>query len=306
VKGSPDSEWSMRQGLFCLIGSTVLTLLLFFGVYWIFSKQRLARLTDEKYKIVSIIQTGPEKEALKTSYLAELLGLSVDAPISLYALNLKKAAQKLLSSPLIKEAKMKKIPPSTLYIDYEVRKPIAWLADYSNTAIDREGFLFPGAPFFAPKNLPEIYLGMPPFGAETDLEGRKGGEWLTPIKNRYLNLALELLEFLEGSPWREGLHLKRLDVSNAFAPSLGQREIVLFTKEEIIIRQNGQEVICVFPKILRLAPKDYPQQLTNFFALRKSMIEDYRKQIVSHTEGGRFSPRIIDLRIPQLAFIDQS
>jgi hypothetical protein len=76
-------------------------------------------------------------------------------------------------------------------------------------------------------------------------------------------------------------------------------------------------VVCIFPKVLRLAPKDYPQQLTHFFALRKSMTDDYRKQIVSHVplffppciregRGGRFAPRVIDLRIPQLAFIDQS
>lgn len=301
---SNSPEWTMRQALFCLIGSTALTLCLSLGGYWIWSHQRQKHLSEEKYRVVAIIQTGPEKEALKTSYLAELLGLSVDLPVSIYAIDLKKAEQKLLASPLIKASKIKRIPPATLYIDYEVRKPIAWLADYLNTAIDHDGFLFPGAPFFSPKNLPEIYLGLPPFGSPEDREGRKGGQWLAPLKNRYLILAFEILQFLEGSPWREGLHVKRIDVSNAFAPSLGQREIVLFTEEEISMRQNGKEIVCVFPKILRLAPKEYSQQLGNFFALRKSMTEDYRRQIASIQEGGKFSPRIIDLRIPQLAFVE--
>jgi hypothetical protein len=263
------------------------------------------RLTDEKYRLVAIVQTGPEKEALKTAYLAELLSLSSDVPISLYALDLKKACQKLLSSPLIANARLRRLPPGTLYIDYEVRKPVAWLGDYQNTAVDRDGFLFPVAPFFSPKNLPEIYLGLPPFGGLDDHFGRKGGQWLTPIKNRYLHLAFELLQFLEGSSWREGLQVKRIDVSNAFAPSLGQREIVLFTEEELTIRDQDREVVCIFPKVLRLAPKEYGQQLSNFFALRKNMVEDYRRQLASVKESGRFASRIIDLRIPQLAFIEK-
>lgn len=297
-------EWTMRQALFCLVGSTCLTLCLSFGSYALWKKGRNARLSEEKYRVAAIVQTGPEKEALKTAYLAELLSLSADTPVSLYSIDLKKARQKLLSSPLVAEAEVKRIPPNTLYIDYEVRRPVAWLSDYQNIAIDREGYLFPVAPFFSPKQLPEIYLGLPAFGAPEDKNGRKGGQWLAPLKNRYLHLALEILQTLEGSPWKEGLRVKRIDVSNAFCPSLGQREIVLFTEEELALKQEGKEIVCIFPKILRLAPKDYAQQLGNFFCLRKNMIEDYRRQLASLQQGGTFSPRIIDLRIPQLAFVE--
>lgn len=284
--------WSMRQALFCLIGSTCLTLTVSVGGYWLWTKHRNERLKSEKYRITGIIQTGPEKEALKTAYLAELLGLSSDRPTHLYALNMKKAEAKLLASPLIANAKIKRLPPSTLYIDYEVRKPVAWIADFKNMAIDREGYLFPVAPFFSPKHLPEIYLGLPAF---TD--------WR--VKGPSFELALEMIQFLETTPWKEGLRIKRIDVSNAFAPSLGQREIVLFTEEEISLRQEADEIVCTFPKILRIAPKDYNQQLGNFFALRRTMMEDYRRQIASLKVGGRFAPRIVDLRIPQLAFVEK-
>ena len=47
-----------------------------------------------------------------------------DPPTQLYAFDLKKAEQKLLASPLIANAKIKRLPPSALYIDYEVRKPL--------------------------------------------------------------------------------------------------------------------------------------------------------------------------------------
>jgi hypothetical protein len=297
-------KWTLRQALFCLIGSTLATLLIGLGSIYLYKQWNLKRRFDARYQISGIVQTGPEKEALKTVYLAELLGLSVDQPKNLYALDLKKAESALLSSPLIKKVAVKRVQPSTLYIDYEVRHPIAWLSDYSNTGIDQEGYLLPCTPFFSPKQMPEIYLGLPSFGAAEDTFGRKGGLWRTPIKNRYLNLALELLQTFEGSPWKEGLSIKRIDVSNAFAPSLGRREIVLFTEEEIAVKKGDRQISFTFPKILRLAPKDYAQQLNNFFALRKTMVEDYKTQLASADQGGRFTPRIVDLRILQLAFVE--
>lgn len=286
------TQWSIRQALFCLIGSTTMTLTLSLGGYTLWKNHKKERLRNQTYQISSIIQTGPEKEALKTSYLAELLSLSIDRPTPLYAFNLKEGEAKLIASPLIAKAKLKRLPPSTLYIDYEVRRPVAWLGDFKNTAIDYEGYLFPVSPFFTPKYLPEIYLGLPSFTG-----------WR--IEGSSLNLALEILRHLETAPWKEGLRIQRIDVSNAFAPSLGQREVVLFTEEEIALRQGEKEIVCLFPKILRLAPKDYPQQLANFFALKRTMAEDYRRQIASLKEGGRFAPRIVDLRIPQLAFVEK-
>ncbi len=284
--------WSIRQTLFCLLGSTCLTLTVSLGGYWLWENHRKGRIQNKKYQITTIIQTGPEKEALKTAYLTELLGLSSDHPAQLYSFDLKKAEAKLLASPLIAKAKIRRLPPSTLYIDYEVHKPIAWLADYKNTAVDREGNLFPVTPFFSPKYLPEIYLGLPTFTC-----------W--QVRSPYFDLALEILQFLETVPWKEGLRIKRIDVSNAFASSLGQREIVLFTEEELSLRAETSEIVCIFPKILRLAPKDYAQQLGNFFALKRTMMGDYQRQLIGIKEGGRFAPRIIDLRIPQLAFVEK-
>lgn len=298
------NEWTMRQALTVLIGSTLFTLACSLGGYAWWKKSTKSRLLDPNHRIVAIIQTGPEKEALKTTYLAELLDLSADQPSNLYAFNLKKAQEKLFLSPLIARAEIKRLPPNSLYIDYEVRKPVARLGDYQNIAIDKEGYLFPLAPFLSPKELPEIYLGLPAFAEGEDSMGRQGGLWQTPIDNRYLRLAFEILQYLQGSSWKEGLHVKRIDVSNAFAPSLGQREIVLLTEEEIDLPQGSKQLHCIFPKILRLAPKEYPQQLANFFALRKTMLEDYRRQMGSISQSGRFAPRIVDLRIPQLAFVE--
>ncbi len=297
------AQWTVRQALFCLIGSSLATFSISLGGYSVWSKHRQKKMCDEKNQVVSIVQTGPEKEALKTAYLAELLGLSADHPISLYAIDCRQAEKKILSSPLIKSAIIKRLPPGAIYIDYEVRKPVAKLADYKNIGIDSEGYLFPLSPFFSPKEIPEIYLGLPPFEADADSMGRCGGQWLVPLTDPFVRIAFDVLHFLEDSPWREGFRVKRIDVSNAFAPSLGLREIVLFTEEEWVIRDSFGECSCNFPKILRVATRDFAQQLNNFFSLRRNMEEDYRKQLVSVGTPSRFAPRIIDLRIPQLAFV---
>lgn len=88
------------------------------------------------------------------------------------------------------------------------------------------------APFLSPKQLPEIYLGLPGFT-----------QWEISPKNSFLQLALEILAYLDTAPWTEGFRIQRIDVSNAFAASLGQREIVLFTEEELVLPQG---VVCVF------------------------------------------------------------
>src|SRR5689334_10077878 len=85
---------------------------------------------DPQYTLNSLIQTGPQREVLKTTYLAEWIGLSCDRPCSALSLNLEKAKQRLLRSPLISQAELKLIKPNALYIDYTVRQPIAWLEDY--------------------------------------------------------------------------------------------------------------------------------------------------------------------------------
>lgn len=291
----------MKWTITFLVGSCLFTIIAFSGGHFFWKQSKLKKIQDPQYHISALIQTGPEKEALQSTYLAELLDLAIDQPTNLYAFDRKLGEKKLLASPLIAEAQIKKNPPNVLYIDYSVRKPIAKLGDYQNIAIDKDGYLFPLTPFYAPKELPEIYLGLPHFNAPEDSFGRRGGAWHVPLQNKYLTLALELLHFLEASPGREGLRIKKIDVSNAFAQSLGQREIVLFTEEELIVNK----AYCIFPKMLRVSPKDYTQQMNNFLSLRKNMMEDYSRQLTDAVipHSGKFSSRIVDLRIPHLAFV---
>ena len=124
-------KWKLSTSLFILIGTTTFTFVVSIGGFLYWKKTRSDKLNSEKYQITAIIQTGPEREALKTAYLAELLDVSIDHPQNLYAFDLKEGESKLLSSPLIRRAEIKRLPPSTLYVDYEVRKPVAYLGNLS-------------------------------------------------------------------------------------------------------------------------------------------------------------------------------
>lgn len=251
---------------------------------------------DHRVPIRAIVQTGPQREAIKTAYLAEVLGLSEDKPVLSSDFDVKEAEKKLAASPVISEAEIKIQEPGILYIDYTTRQPIAFLLDYENIALDKEGYPFPVAPFFTPKKLPEIYLGM-----EEELE------WNQPIAGEKIDLAFALLEIINGPIVGDLFNVKRIDVSNAFEMSYGRREIVLFTQDEIYSTVKGKEVRFVIPRILRLPTKKYAQELGNYLKFREQRLEKEKHELVAK-EGQMvvLCPTVtIDLRIPQLAFIDE-
>lgn len=208
-----------------------------------------------------MIATGPQREALSTSYLAELMQLSADCPTLFNQFDRDLAEKGLRASPVIKEASIKVIKPDTVYVDYTVRKPMALLDDFENTAFDEDGVVFPMIPFFSPKKLPEVYLGI------------KTVRWGHPLQGHQMALALKFLKTISNY----SLHLQRLDVSRAFASSLGKREVI------VVVVENG------FSKILRLTPKNFTQELGNYLELCQKLPPE---------------PQVIDLRISKLAFVE--
>jgi hypothetical protein len=247
--------------------------------------------TRQDTHVRSIVQTGPQKEALKTEYLAEVLGISADRPPEASALDIKKLRARLLASPLISRATVCILKPNLLYIDYTVRQPIAYLADAENVALDREGIPFPFAPFFSPKNLPAIYLGLTPFGKNQALF-----PWGSSLKGQHLDLAFDILASLT-----EDLHVTWIDTSQAFSESFGKREIVLGVEDPLYLEPEETKI---FPRLLRLSPADYAKQLGNYLALRKTLLEEEREAL--GPDAPRRAPvRVVDLRIPNLAFVDE-
>lgn len=273
-------------------------------------KRQKDKVSDPKYLIRSIIQTGPQKEILKTQYLAELLNISVDQPYSSVTFDIDKAKKRLLKSPLISHAEIKLIMPNTLYIDYSVRQPIAWIEDYVNVVIDKEGYPFPFTPFFSPKNLPAVFFGLAPFGMKSNDSERPTVQWGTPLSGKYIQLAFDILSIIDDPHNSDFFSIKRIDVSNAFAESYGTREIVVITEDLIIRNINGKEIRFYLPRILRLSTKNYAQELGNYLNLREQLLQEEQKKISSVPEWQnsivRFKEKIIDFRIQKLAFIEEN
>lgn len=234
-----------------------------FGIYMYLWK---ARADDPRYHIAKLVQTGPEKEALKTTYLEEILGLSTQQGQNLYRLDLKSAANKLLACPLIEEASLKRIPPSTLYIDYTVRTPAAFLGDAANTAMDAKGVLFPFHPFFSPQKLPMLVLGL----KKEDLG------WGKKMEDSKYFLAFEVLK--EFDKKKDQLLVVKIDVSKADAKSLGQRQIVAIVQN----LEKGHE------NTLILNAERYAEGIERYKTLLNLPLDSFQ---------------VIDLRLDQLAYL---
>ncbi|HPE84956.1 MAG TPA: FtsQ-type POTRA domain-containing protein [Chlamydiales bacterium] len=224
----------LHKSLCIIIGST----LLISGSAWalLYRAKHTRRSGNSDDRISFIAQTGPEKNVLPTSVLAEILDLSYDQATSFSAFSPKKAVKKLLEFPLIQSAEIKLIKPNTVHIDYAVRSPVLTLGEYLNIGVDQNGHLFPIEPYLTPKNLPELILGHP-------LE--------PPLFQHQIDMRLitKLMSELSAT------ELKRIDLTDLHAKSAGRRQIVVIA---------GQHT-------LRLSPKNYQKEIINYFKLCEKM-----------------------------------
>jgi RNase P protein component len=277
----------------------ILSVILFTGLpaigIWYYHYVKDQRANDPQYQIVALVQTCSQKEPLKTAFLAEMLDLSVDQPMNLFRLNMQDARRKLLTCPLIKEAKVKRISPGTVYVDYQLREPIALLGEWSNTAMDDEGVVFPVKPFLTPKKLPELILGF----RQTEIP-----VWGSTIDSRRVDLAIDLIKALNQSCCDAYRSIGKVDVSKAYARSYGQREISIVFDTLVEKMVEGKQVLVMRPHLLRLSTQDYQQELANYLVLAKKLREEEMNVAVENSETMiKSEPIIIDLRIPHLGFI---
>lgn len=305
-KNVPSNLWPLKKALLVILSSMCVVLCAFGGVFLYFRHIQEKQRHDSAYQIVAIMQSTAGSEELKTVYFAELIGLSIDQPANLYQFKTREAKEKLLACPVIHEASVKKIFPGTVHINYLLRKPIAFLGDYTNAAIDKEGIVFPFKPFYTPKKLPEIYLGED-FSEESD-ENEHSSEvaWGKRLRGRRIDLAFTVFEYATNHCLDETCSLRSIDVSKAFAPSCGQRQIVLVFEDSAEKVVDGNIVLSIYPRILRLSTENYRQQLANYTVLRNHLRKNESETGLSQGQGPIVNAKatVIDLRLSDLAFIN--
>jgi hypothetical protein len=289
-------------GFFFLMGGIALISSFFL------QKWREKRASSHPTPIQKIIQKNEGGLFLPTLFLEQLLELSSDRPPDFYVWSEKAALEKLLSFPPIASATVKKVWPQTVVVSYLLKKPVAFLYDYEKVAMDEKGNLFPLLPFLKYEKVPEIYLDLPPFGQSDSLSQKKGGSWKEPLVGKQKDLALHLLQLLSSEVIKGAFEVERIDLSKIFAQSYGKREIVILTKSQIKIEGQKHSFFAIFPQTLRLTPSNYTVQLGNYLVLQQKMMKDYQEQLKGMEEKRDrviFRPRVIDLRLDRLAFVDE-
>ncbi len=288
VKGSSELSWI--AALSWIVGSTlVFSIGAHKTIRYVFS----SKTPFKEAKVEYVVQTGLYKEALHSDCLMEILELSSDHPKLFSSFNEAFAEKRLRNFPVIANAFIKKIPPNMLYIDYSLRKPLVWLGDFSNAALDSEGVLFPISPFFSPKKLPEVFLG------SAGLEETEKPSFGSSLNGKYLNLAFLLLEFLQ-KKGEDLFFVKKIDVSHAFIENLGKREVVLVLENEIYMA--GQPLPVISTHYLRISPKGYEAEIENYLTLRNHLLE-VESQEIAILGSKIIKEKTIDLRLSQMAFI---
>ncbi len=286
----------LSHGLFWIFFSTLIISGTNFFIFSQIKKHQKNKLISSKYQIKAIAQNQNEI-TLDVNYLAQLMGLSSDKPTNIFLFDENKAKEQLLSSPLIKEAQVKKIKPNCVFVDYTIRKPIAYLYDFENIAIDEEGYLFPLNPFYPPLDLCKFYLNIEKFNGYEKMDSKRA------------LYALDIYKKLKESGFADLVKIKILDTSRLELKSYGKKEILLFIEEEMKVKKNQKDIVVIFPIILRLALNNYLEQIGNYISLREKILHDYENQMKSidfENEVVKFKPKTIDLRLSKLAYIDQS
>lgn len=229
--------------------------------------------------IHTIVQSSAEKNNLQTDFFAEILSLSQDASVSSKKFDIAKATHILKSFPIIKECNLY-LDRDTLYINYELRQPVAYLGNFYNVGIDKEGILFPIVPFASLKRLPLIYLH------DTELPDTL---WGTQIRNESMKLALEIVAHTSKIGFQEKFLVRQIDMSSLSFDSYGKREIVLVIE---LMESHASKYLSAYSHILRLNPKKPLRGIDQYLILKKELVST-----------SLISKKIFDLRLPDLAFI---
>ena len=270
-----EQKLPLKWAVAYILGSALLLWTLVFSGTYFYRHLREKRAQDERYKIVGLYQRCNSIDSLPTQYLAELLYLSSDKPTNLYAFSAHKAEKKLQSLPLFKRARVRAAKPGVVFVEYELRRPIARISDFENIGISEDKYLFPLTPFYTPKNLPEIYLGQ---------------EELEVLDPKRVELAFELMEIAK-NVFPAAFTLKRIDLGQAFSMS-ANREIVLCIEE----RQVGA---LPYSFLVRLSSRDYQKSIENFFAMRPSFLELQKKEQLKE----QCCMQVVDLRVAHIALV---
>jgi hypothetical protein len=247
----------------------------FFAAWWCHHRQQEIRKNDPRFVVKRIAARPLTQDRLPIGVLTELLHLDKDSPVSLFSIQPQEAQQKLLSCPAFARAKVWRLLPGTLGIEYALKTPVATIAGFKNIALDATGATFFLFPFYAHKKLPSIIIPIESLTTLADVQRR-----VRRLKET--GIALRLLDLL--SPIAKSHHLvvDVLDVSQFHQQSIFRREVVI-----------------VFSSILSKEDRLYVRVHSKKLLLRIELLN----VLLDHLFRGAFRGGTIDLRYDGYAIL---
>lgn len=297
MSAAPQSKVPLAHALRFIAGWTLLVAgaayLLWGGWHYFIWRQQ----SDSRYMIAAILQRCHKGEPLPNRFFVETLQLSCDETVNLYKFDIEQAKNLLEKQPALEAVAVSRYPPKAILIEYSTRLPIALLADLPNIALDRYGNPFPLYPFFTPKSLPKIFIGLTEKEKELFIRGK--GDKNSAFFKR-ITSGIELLQRYSTFFFQKDLQLIWLDLSEQNAPSLGRRQIVLgigslswlnFSLSSLTQEENKAA------HFIRLLPSTNIKEKLEYYLLLRSHLLCYN----IHDEPS--IPLTIDMRLHSLAFI---
>lgn len=267
-------------------------------VWTTYKDMQRSRQEDPHYSIVHFVLLPKGEEQLPARYFAEKLGLSTDHPTNMYRFDLKSAQSLLEAEPILRSVELKLFTPGILAIHYEARSPCVYLADYQNTAVDKEGVRMPYAPFFTPRRLPKLYCG------KTEDKVIWGGK----VDPTYWDVVLKVLPLAGPTPKWAGMTLQQIDLSRMQNPLAGSREIVIQVDEELFVQFKEKGRLYIQPVYLRLWAGQDEDGWKRYEAFRENRalwtaeIQWQKGEKIPGDKIWKLPPMLLDLRLPHLGY----
>jgi hypothetical protein len=264
-------KFSLRHALWLIFIWTALISGMPYLVFGLYSYLKGDQKSGSHHAITALLLECSSREQLPSNFFAETIDWTAN--------QLHLWQRELEAHPIIDYAKMQRYNQNTLWIEYAVRTPIAFVADLDNVAVDCKGKCFPLHPFVTPKLLPKIFLGL----SEEEINRFCQTNELEAIVQKKLHFAIDWLDKGRDLFQRSNYYLGWLDVSLMDETSLGKRKMVLG------LSKMPREPLCCF---LRIYPEKEVSELESQWRLLA--IQNFRHQD---------KPIDIDMRLPSLAYI---
>jgi len=256
----------LRKYILLSMFLVVLLFVLILASYTIYQFLGNRKYSGEDYRLKKIIAKTSSTYELPLDHLEGFLGL--EDKVYYGEFNGTELSEKLRSSPVVASAEVRIVKPDIIFIKYSCFEPLAYVLDIDNSAIDSTGTIFPVYPYYTPKKIPELFLGI------SDIL-----EWKDKLNGAKIDLALYILSFLSQEDDYSDVDILALDVSGLSSSLAAERQIIL----KLLVDDKIN--------ILRLDANNYLKGLGHYLSIR------------SHLTKLNYSNITIDLRFDEMAFV---